>query len=117
MAARPEITGRRIGSARPEIDPGTPALPPRPPPVGGISRRNGRRLLTFADLKARGIPFSRVHIRRLERAGKFPQHISLGENSIAWFEDEVDDFLETKAQARRPIEQIETPAPADEAAR
>jgi prophage regulatory protein len=63
-------------------------------------KRTGRRLLTFADLKARGIPWTRVHVGRLEAAGKFPQHIDLGENSIAWFEDEIDDFLEAKAAAR-----------------
>jgi len=64
------------------------------------SRRTGRRLLTFADLKARGIPWTRMHVGRLEAAGKFPQHIDLGGNSIAWFEDEIDDFLEAKAAAR-----------------
>jgi prophage regulatory protein len=63
-------------------------------------KRTGRRLLTFADLKARGIPWTRVHVGRLEAAGKFPQHIDLGENSIAWFEDEIDDFLEEKAAER-----------------
>ena len=68
------------------------------PEVAG--RKTGRRLLTFADLKERGIPWSRVHVGRLETAGKFPQHIDLGENSVAWFEDEIDDFLEAKAAAR-----------------
>jgi prophage regulatory protein len=63
-------------------------------------KRTGRRLLTFADLKARGIPWTRMHVGRLEAAGRFPQHIELGENSIAWFEDEIDDFLEAKARAR-----------------
>jgi prophage regulatory protein len=63
-------------------------------------KRTSRRLLTFADLKARGIPWTRMHIGRLEAAGKFPQHIDLAANSIAWFEDEIDDFLEGKAAAR-----------------
>ena len=63
-------------------------------------RRTGRRLLTFADLKARGIPWTRMHIGRLEAAGKFPQHIELAAKSIAWFEDEIDDVLEAKAAAR-----------------
>jgi prophage regulatory protein len=41
-----------------------------------------------------------VHLARLEAAGKFPLHIDVGENSIAWFEDEIDDFIEMKAVAR-----------------
>ena len=69
-------------------------------PDVAAGKRTGRRLLTFADLKARGIPWTRMHIGRLEAAGKFPQHIDLAENSIAWFEDEIDDFLEAKAAAR-----------------
>jgi prophage regulatory protein len=71
-------------------------------------RRSGRRLLTFADLKARGIPWTRMHVGRLEAAGKFPQHIDLGENSIAWFEDEIDDFLEEKAAKRDARAEAET---------
>jgi prophage regulatory protein len=60
----------------------------------------GRRLLTYQGLRARGIPWSRVHIARLEAARKFPLHVDLGENTIAWFEDEIDDFLEMKAVER-----------------
>jgi prophage regulatory protein len=71
-------------------------------------RRSGRRLLTFADLKARGIPWTRMHVGRLEAAGKFPQHIDLGENSIAWFEEEIDDFLEEKAAKRDARAEAET---------
>ena len=72
MATRPEITGRKTG----------------------------RRLLDYQALKERGIPWTRIHIGRLEAAGKFPLHIKLGENSIAWFEDEIDDHLEMKAAER-----------------
>jgi prophage regulatory protein len=72
MAARPEVTGKKTG----------------------------RRLLDYQALRARGIPWSRIHIGRLEAAGKFPLHIDLGENSIAWFEDEIDDHLEMKAAER-----------------
>ena len=63
-------------------------------------KKTGRRLLDYQALRERGIPWSRVHVARLEAAGKFPQHIDLGENSIAWFEDEIDDFFEMKAAAR-----------------
>ena len=68
------------------------------PEVAG--KKTGRRLLDYQALRERGIPWSRVHVGRLEAAGKFPQHIALGANSIAWFEDEIDDFLEEKAAER-----------------
>jgi prophage regulatory protein len=74
-------------------------------------KKTGRRLLTYQGLRARGIPWSRVHIARLEAAKKFPAHIDLGENSIAWFEDEIDDLLEMKAVERdakaRPLAGLE----------
>jgi prophage regulatory protein len=72
MTARPEVTGKKTG----------------------------RRLLTYQDLRARGIPWSRVHIARLEAVRKFPLHVDLGENTVAWFEDEIDDLLEMKAAER-----------------
>jgi prophage regulatory protein len=72
MAIRPEVTGRKTG----------------------------RRLLDYQAIRARGIPWTRVHLARLEAAGKFPLHIDVGENTIAWFEDEIDDFIDAKAAAR-----------------
>src|SRR5262245_8258483 len=35
-------------------------------------KKTGRRLLDYQALRQRGIPWSRVHIARLEAAGKFP---------------------------------------------
>jgi prophage regulatory protein len=62
---------------------------------------SGRKLVSRDDLQARGIKFSRVHLHRLERAGLFPQHVKYGAgNFIAWFEDEVDGYLDRLAAAR-----------------
>ena len=72
-------------------------MAPRPE---ATSRKTGRLLLDYQALKVRGIPWSRVHLGRLEAARKFPLHVDVGENSVAWFEDEIDDFLEAKAAAR-----------------
>jgi prophage regulatory protein len=69
-----------------------------PPEVTG--KKTGRRLLDYKALRERGIPWTRIHIGRLEEAGEFPLHINVGKSSIAWFEDEVDDFLEAKAVER-----------------
>jgi prophage regulatory protein len=60
-----------------------------------------RQFLTFADLKARGIPFTRMHLRRLGRAGKFPRPVNLGANTVVWFASEIDAHIERLAAARK----------------
>ena len=72
-------------------------------------RKTGRRLLDYQAIRARGIPWSRVHLARLEAAGKFPLHIDVGENSIAWFEDEIDDLLEAKARVAQHGQEVTGP--------
>jgi prophage regulatory protein len=65
------------------------------------NRKTDRRLLDYKALRReRGIPWTRIHISRLEATGKFPLHINVGASSIAWFADEIDDFLELKAAER-----------------
>jgi predicted DNA-binding transcriptional regulator AlpA len=60
-----------------------------------------RKLVCYDDLEPRGIRFSRVHLRRLEARGLFPQHVTIGAgNFIAWFEDEIDGYLDDLAAAR-----------------
>ena len=59
-----------------------------------------RRLLTYKDLRAIGISFSREHLWRLEAAGKFPRRIYLSPQKIAWFEDEVLAWLQARADER-----------------
>jgi prophage regulatory protein len=34
--------------------------------------------------------------KRLEDAGQFPARLQLGPNSVGWFEDEVDAWLESR---------------------
>jgi predicted DNA-binding transcriptional regulator AlpA len=75
--AHPEITGRKI---------------------------SGRKLIGgYQALQKRGIRFSRVHVRRLEKAGRFPMHVKPGgedSNFIDWFEHEIDEYLESLRAAR-----------------
>lgn len=55
------------------------------------------RMLSYEDLKARGIRFSKMHIWRLVRAGKFPVPVKLGggaNGQNAWPEHEVDQYLQ-----------------------
>ena len=58
------------------------------------------RLLGWADLRARGIRWSRNHIYVQEKRGKFPQRVRLGPNSIAWREDEIEAWLVERSAAR-----------------
>jgi prophage regulatory protein len=39
---------------------------------------------------------SRATIQREEAAGRFPGRIQLARNSIGWFEDEIDRFVESR---------------------
>ena len=60
--------------------------------------------LRFPDLKEKkGIPYTTVHLRRLEEAGKFPRRVRLGDGkngAVAWLEDEIDEWGAERAAAR-----------------
>jgi prophage regulatory protein len=48
------------------------------------------KFVSFHRLKAdHGIPYSRMHIDRLEKAGKFPKRVKIGAHSVAWVEAEI----------------------------
>jgi prophage regulatory protein len=64
-------------------------------------KRRPRRLLSYEELKPqKDIPYSRPHLHRLIKAGKFPRPIKLGENRNAWIESEVDEYIESRIAAR-----------------
>jgi prophage regulatory protein len=59
-------------------------------------------LLSLADLRNRGVRFSRQHIFRLVRSQQFPAPIKLGvgEGTNAWIEAEVEEFIKSRIAAR-----------------
>lgn len=59
------------------------------------------RFIRYQQLRERGIPWTRVHLNRLIKAGEFPAPVSLGGNSIAWVESEIDEWAEQRAAARK----------------
>jgi prophage regulatory protein len=64
-------------------------------------QRSHIRFIRFAQLRSsKGIPFSRVHIGRLERAGRFPKRVRLGANTVAWREDEIDAWSAARSEER-----------------
>ena len=60
------------------------------------------RLLTWHDLKDR-IPFSRVHLSRLEARGEFPKRLQLGAGRVAWLEREVQQWIEDRQRGPLPL--------------
>ena len=60
------------------------------------------KLLTFHQLKELGVFYSREHIRRLVKIGAFPQPLQLSESRIAWLEDDVIGWIESRAALRDP---------------
>jgi prophage regulatory protein len=70
------------------------------------------RLLRFPQLKSeKNVPFTRQHIRRLQKAGTFPLPVPLGENTTAYLEEEIDEWL-TSRLAKRDAQQQRQEAPA-----
>jgi prophage regulatory protein len=57
-------------------------------------------IIRHDDLKAKGIQWSRTHIIRLERAGKFPKRVRVGANSFGYLESEIDAHIAQLAAAR-----------------
>jgi prophage regulatory protein len=51
------------------------------------------RLLDWPGVKAKGVPYSRMHVDRLERDGNFPVRLQLSANRVAWVESEIDDWI------------------------
>lgn len=47
--------------------------------------------------------YSANHLRRLEAAGEFPKRIQLGKNRVAWFRDEIEQWLDEKAASRERL--------------
>jgi prophage regulatory protein len=54
----------------------------------------------FNELEAAGVPWSRPHIDRLERAGKFPRRVRLGANTVAWVRAEIEALKANQIAAR-----------------
>lgn len=56
------------------------------------------RILNSKELRAL-VPYSIVHIDRLEKAGKFPRRIKLGEHRIGWKLSEIMAWIEARPRA------------------
>ena len=58
------------------------------------------KLITPDRLAEKGIATTLDHLRRLWKAGEFPAPIHLSERKLAWYETEIDRWIESRARAR-----------------
>jgi prophage regulatory protein len=58
------------------------------------------RVLSYGDLKTKGIKFSRQWIGQLVAAGKFPRPIRLGEATVGFVESEIDEWIAGRIRER-----------------
>ena len=59
------------------------------------------RYLRYPDLKPlKGIPFSRQHIGRLQKALKFPLSVSFGDNTEVFIDEEIDQWAADRIAER-----------------
>lgn len=57
------------------------------------------RILTETQVQER-VPYSSSHLRRMERAGRFPERVRLGPCRVGWVESEVQDWLAARLAER-----------------
>jgi prophage regulatory protein len=58
------------------------------------------KFVRYEDLAGLGIRFSRVHIDRLQKAGRFPRKVKLGANTVVYKADEIEQWLEARVAER-----------------
>jgi prophage regulatory protein len=57
-------------------------------------------LIPYRNLKAKGVPYSKPHLWRLEKAGKFPKRVPIGPSRYGYVESEIDAHVAALIAAR-----------------
>jgi prophage regulatory protein len=57
------------------------------------------RIISAAE-RRRLLPFSDMHIWRLEKAGKFPKRVKLGEHRVGWSYKEILAWIDARKSQR-----------------
>ncbi len=56
---------------------------------------------SYDDLSRKGIRYSKMHLRRLEKAKKFPKRVRLSATRVGWVSDEINKWLEMHVAERQ----------------
>jgi prophage regulatory protein len=62
------------------------------------------KLLDYADLRERGIKYSKAQLWRLSKAGKFPKPIKLSINRNAWADTDIDEWIAGRIAERDAVD-------------
>ena len=63
---------------------------------------NVKKLVSKKELRSvYGIPYCFAHIARLEAAGQFPSRVRLGACRVAWYADEVEEWIASRPRASK----------------
>lgn len=62
------------------------------------------QLISWDELKDRGIPYSRAQLYRKIRDETFPRPVKLGDNRTAFVAAEIDQWIEDRIAARDAAE-------------
>ncbi len=60
---------------------------------------NNDRLIDRHELR-RMVVYTPQHVLRLEKQGKFPKRIQIGENRVAWLLSDILAWIQSKADQR-----------------
>jgi prophage regulatory protein len=69
-------------------------------PSTGDSSMTAHRLIPYDALAAKCIPYSKPHLWRLEKAGKFPKRVPIGAGRYGYVESEIDCWIEARVRER-----------------
>lgn len=59
------------------------------------------KLVRYEELAPKyGITWSRVHLDRLQKAGRFPHKVKIGANTAAYLESEILEWIEARCKER-----------------
>ena len=57
------------------------------------------RIIPWSELQAI-VPYTRQHILRLEKEGKFPGRVTVGANRVGWLLTEVEAWIKERVEER-----------------
>lgn len=57
------------------------------------------RIIDLKELQAM-VPYTAQHILRLEKAGRFPRRLQIGQNRVGWLLVEIEEWISARAHSR-----------------